>query len=263
MSMQPLGARQQRGSCGTLPRRSASSDAGSRPRSCRCTPRRPRRGDRTCTPSSFISSSLSIGSLPRASARLTTTRSTPRARDDRRDVLDRADDAGIDDRRADRGRIRIDEADDLDAELLPPLEQLPRQRDRGRRWCRRAAAARAGRPCRVSHSNASRQPDDEQQRPGTTATRNTPRPMIRAGKPEVDRAPGRTRPTPSACTMRTNSSRRSLDDPQVVQVGVVQAQLADERDQQRLLQSALPASADHARVEAEPQRRAPSDDGQR
>jgi hypothetical protein len=32
------------------------------------------------TPSSFISSSLSIGSLPRASDRLTTTRSTPRAR---------------------------------------------------------------------------------------------------------------------------------------------------------------------------------------
>ena len=32
-------------------------------------------------------------------------------------------------------RIGIDEADDLDAELLPPLEQLPGQRD-----CRRSGA---------------------------------------------------------------------------------------------------------------------------
>ena len=39
---------------------------------------------------------------------------------------------GIEDRRADARRIRIDEADDLDAELVPPLEQLARQRD-GRR----------------------------------------------------------------------------------------------------------------------------------
>ena len=63
--------------------------------------------------------------------------------DDGRNVLDRADDAGIQDRCADLGRIGIDEADDLDAQLVASVEHLPRQVHRSRRWCRRAAAARA------------------------------------------------------------------------------------------------------------------------
>ncbi len=84
------------------------------------------------TPSpSFISSSLFIGSLPRASARLTTTRSTFAAADDGRNVVERADHAGIDDRLPDLRRIRIDEADDADAQFLAAFVQLARQRDGG------------------------------------------------------------------------------------------------------------------------------------
>ena len=84
------------------------------------------------TPSSFISSSLSIGSLPRASARLTTTRSTPRARTIAGMSSMVPMTPGLITGVPTRGRIRIDEADDLDAEFLASLEQLARQADGGR-----------------------------------------------------------------------------------------------------------------------------------
>ena len=91
-----LAARQPARLAEALARRSTSSDAGSRRRSCRCTPRRPRRGDRSARRrSASSSSSSSIGSLPRASARLTTTRSTRALADDARDVVDGADDARV------------------------------------------------------------------------------------------------------------------------------------------------------------------------
>ena len=77
-------------------------------------------------------------------------------------------------------RIGIDEADDLDAELVPALVELAREADRGRRWCRRAAAVRAGPRCRLSHSNARRQPMTSVIT-SNAAIMNTPRPMISAG----------------------------------------------------------------------------------
>ncbi len=48
---------------------------------------------------------------------------------DGRNVVDGADDAGIQTGGADARRIGIDEPDDLDAELMAPLEQLARQID--------------------------------------------------------------------------------------------------------------------------------------
>ena len=45
------------------------------------------------------------------------------------DIRDRAHDTRVEHRHADPCRIRIDESDDVDAELLPPLEQLPCELD--------------------------------------------------------------------------------------------------------------------------------------
>ena len=185
MSSSALGRGQEPASCGSRPRRSASSDAGSRRRSCRCIPRRPTPGGRSCTPSSFISSSLSIGSVPRASARLTTTRSTTARAHDRRDVLDRADDAGVEQRRADLRRIGIDEADDLDAELVAAREELARQVDG------RGAGADEQQP--LARPDPAAQPLEDHapaDRPAsitrTAAIRNTPRPMMSAGNQKYD-----------------------------------------------------------------------------
>ena len=50
---------------------------------------------------------------------------------DRRDLGNRADDTRIDERRSDQLRIGVDEAHQLDAELLAAIEQLLRQRHRG------------------------------------------------------------------------------------------------------------------------------------
>ena len=55
-----------------------------------------------------------------------------RALNEHRDVLDRANDAGVQDGRADTRRIRIDEADNVDAELVAALVQLAGKLD-GRR----------------------------------------------------------------------------------------------------------------------------------
>ena len=51
--------------------------------------------------------------------------------DNRRDVLERADDTRVEDRRANPCRVRIDEPDNLNAKLVPALEHLARQCDRG------------------------------------------------------------------------------------------------------------------------------------
>ena len=162
-------------------RRSASSDAGSRRRSCRCTPRRPTPGDRTRTPSSFISSSLSIGSLPRASARLTTTRSTPRARTIDGNVVDRADDAGVEHRRADPRRIGIDEADDLDAELVPALEELARQRRPPPGSVPTSSSRSRGPTLPASATRTPTRQPTTSAMTSTAAITKTPRPMIRLG----------------------------------------------------------------------------------
>ena len=176
-----LGGRQRRASCGSPPRRSASSDAGSRRRSCRCTPRRPTPGGRSCTPSSFISSSLSIGSLPRASARLTTTRSTRRVRGRCGGMSSTVPmTPGSRRRPAIAAGSGIDEADELDAELV-------RRSDSSRASCdRRAARADDQQP--LARPDVGRQPLERHApagsaaaRTSTPAMRNTPRPMTSAG----------------------------------------------------------------------------------
>ena len=81
--------------------------------------------------------------------------------DDRRNVLDRADHAGIDHRLPDHGGVGIDEADDADAEFVAALVQLPGERDGRRRWCPRAAAARAA-PCAVPSQSKTQPPADDE-----------------------------------------------------------------------------------------------------
>jgi hypothetical protein len=52
--------------------------------------------------------------------------------DNRRNVVDHANHAGIEHGRPDPRRIRIDEPDNVNAHLVPPLVKLPRQLDRRR-----------------------------------------------------------------------------------------------------------------------------------
>ena len=159
------------GSCGILRRRSTNWAGGFRRRSCRCTPRTPRRGDRIARRrSASCRASSSMGSLPRASARLTTTRSTRCSLTIRRNVGDRTDHPRVDQRRTDPSRVRIDETDELDAQL-PAAARTARARERPRRrWCRRSA-------------------DAGQSPPAATATRRQTASRRRAHR----RAPRRTR----------------------------------------------------------------------
>ena len=79
-----------------------------------------------------------------------------------------------------RARIGIDEADDLDAQFLAPLEQLLRQRHgRGAGADEQQPLARADLPAHPFE----RQPpaDDERDRPARPQSAKTPRPMTSAG----------------------------------------------------------------------------------
>ena len=80
---------------------------------------------------SFIASSSSMLSLPRASARLTTTRSTRRARTMAGMSLDGADDPRVDDRRADPGRVADPRTRRARRRARSALEELPGERHRG------------------------------------------------------------------------------------------------------------------------------------
>ena len=152
--------------------------------------------------------------------------------DDRRNVLDRADDAGIDHRRADARRIGVDEADDLDAELVPRSNSSRASATAaGARADEQQPLARRARAC-VSHSKARRQPSTS----AITSSAGDHEHAAaddQAREPEVD---GREDERGGA--QRLDDARRTAragpPDRPVVEVGVVQAQLADDRDQQRL-----------------------------
>jgi hypothetical protein len=183
---------------------------------------------------------LSIGSLPRASARLTTTRWTPRARTidghDRRNVLDCPDDPGVENRGANHRRIGIDEPDNLYAELLAPLEDLPCERHGGR------AGANQQQP--LAWRNLPRQPferhtpPDHQRQDEKSGHHENAAPDDEGRKPEVDRGQDDRRGA-----KRLDDTDEQFPpvrhDPQVVQIGVVQTELGDARDEQRLPKSAL------------------------
>ena len=130
-----------------------------------------------------MSSSLSIGSLPRASARLTTTLSIAVLAHDRRNVLDRADDARVEQRRADARRVGIDEADDLDAEI--------------RRWCSSRASSIAGvaradeqqplaRPDANGQPGKAHPPADDRQGDEHRGDRDDAAAEDQRGKPEIE-----------------------------------------------------------------------------
>ena len=87
---------------------------------------------------------------------------------------------GLMHRRTDLRRIGIDESDDLDAQLVAPLEQLPRKLDAPRQRCRRAAGARAAPCCRRPFEHDAASPMTNEMT-STAAMTNTPRPIINDG----------------------------------------------------------------------------------
>ncbi len=98
---------------------------------------------------------------------------------DVRDVLDRADDAGIEQGRADLGRIRIDEADDLHAQFRLALVDLLGQ-GHGRRVVPMSSSRSPGRTCAVAHWNSTRE-SRMATMTNAVVSRNTPRPTMSDG----------------------------------------------------------------------------------
>ena len=147
----------------------------------------------------------------------------------RRDIVDHADHAGVDHRRADARRIGVDEADDIDAELLAPFEQLARQHDGGgagadeqqplaRRQVvdqplERRAPGHHQAQCERCGQQEHALLDDQQREQPVGDAQNQRGGAERAQQPPEEIALGR-------------------DRPQIVEIGIVQAELADQHDQQ-------------------------------
>ena len=142
----------------------------------------------------------------------------------------RADDAGIDHRRADARGIGIDEADDIDAELLPPLEQLARQHDRRRAGAdQQQPLARRQALDQPRRTPIARPSPARPRAPPSAGTRPARRPAAGTANRRCRESATSRRSRASAASTR---SRFVCDRAQVVEIGVVQAELADHDDQQ-------------------------------
>ena len=155
---------------------------------------------------------------------------------DRGDVVDGADDGRVDDRLADACGIGVDEADDLDAEFAAPLVEFARQRDRcGARADQQQVLVRAD----VARDPLERHPPaDHERQDQHRGEQEHAAPDDQVGDHEVDQAEDER-----AGAKRLQDADEQLapvlDQAHVVQLGVVQAGLADERDEQALGQRVL------------------------
>ena len=228
-----LGRQQQRASCGSRSRKSASSDAGSRPRSCRCIPRRPTRGDRSVTPLELHLEQLVHRQL---AAR-----------------VGQADHHAVDAAAATRSRgmssmvpmtpgLSTGAPTRAGSGSTKPTISTPSSWrrsnssrasvDRRRRWCRPAAAARAAPTRRVSQSKAEPPADDQRDRRAAPAMRKTPRPMISSGT--RSRRARTSDVAPSAC---------SSADEQLAAIGDASADRRGRRSSRHDWQTATISSA--------------------
>ncbi len=171
---------------------------------------------------------------------------------DRGHVGNRADDARIEHWLANLCGVRIDESDDLHTERVAKLVKLSRQFDGAGASADQQQplpwTKGAGNPLEGHAPAGNHQQDDAGRHDEHAAAEHELR------EPEVgDREDDAGR---AECLRQTDEQLAAIrNGTKVVQVGIIQAQLADDRDKQRLLPAELDQE-ENARIAPEPQPRA-------